>query len=113
MTPASSTAWPTHSTIRAHGVAVDLAALHPQRALVDLGVEEVGAAAVGAQDEARAAAVQLARGDDDGAGAVAEEHGGGAVLVVGQAAQRLGAEDEHDAGAAGLDAPPRPGRARR
>src|SRR5919109_569837 len=36
----------------ADGVAVDLAALHAQHALVALGVEEVGLLAVGAQDEA-------------------------------------------------------------
>ena len=42
-------------------------------------------------------------GDDHRAGAVAEEHGGPAVVVVGEARQRLGAADEHDARSAGLD----------
>ncbi len=86
------------------GVAVDLAALHAQGALVDLGVEQVGLGAVGVQLEAgAAAALVVAGGHDDGAGAVAEEHGGAAVAVVGQARQRLGAADQHDARAAALD----------
>ena len=42
-------------------------------------------------------------GDDDRAGAVAEEDRGPAVVVVREARQRLGAADEHDARASGLD----------
>src|SRR5919201_937076 len=64
------------------GVAVDLAALHAQLALVDLGVEEVGVRAVGVQLEAAAAEIELPARNDDGAGAVAEQDGGPAVLVV-------------------------------
>src|SRR5918998_6368151 len=46
------------------GVAVDLLALHPQQALVVGRVEQVAVDAVGAQHERRAAAIQLAAGDD-------------------------------------------------
>src|SRR3954447_16000492 len=84
-------------------VAVDLTALHAQLRVGALGVEHVGLRGVRAEDEAAAADLQLAAGDDHCAGAVAEEHRGAAVVVVGDARQRLGAADEHDARAAGLD----------
>ena len=86
-----------------HGVAVDVGALHAQHALVALGVEQVGLRAVGAEHEAADAELELAARDDHGAGAVAEEHGRRAVVVVGDAAERLGAAHEHDRRAAGLD----------
>ena len=86
-----------------HGVAVDVGALHAQLALVALGVEQVGLRAVGAEHEAADAELELAAGDDHGAGAVAEEHGRRAVVVVDDAAERLGAAHEHDRRAAGLD----------
>ena len=50
-----------------------------------------------------AAALVVAAGDDHGAGAVAEQDRGPAVVVVGEARQRLGAAHEHDARAAALD----------
>src|SRR5512133_3959788 len=85
-----------------HGVTVDVRALHAQDALVALGVEQVGLRAVGAEHEAADAELELAAGDDDGAGAVAEEHGRRAIVVVDDAAEGLGAAHEHDRGAAGL-----------
>src|SRR3954468_2906399 len=84
-------------------VAVDLAALHAQHGVRPLGVEHVGLGGVGAEDEAAAADLELAARDDHRAGAVAEEHRRPAVVVVGDARERLGAADEHDARAAGLD----------
>ena len=67
-------------------MAVDLGALHAQHALVALGVEQVGLRRRRRQVEAAAADVEFAAGDDDGARAVAEEHRGAAVGVVGDAA---------------------------
>ena len=86
-----------------HGVAVDVGALHAQHALVALGVEQIGLRAVGAQHEAADAELELAARHDHGAGAVAEEHGRRAVVMVGDAAERLGAAHEHDRRATGLD----------
>ena len=86
-----------------HGVAVDVGALHAQHALVALGVEQVGLCAVGAEHEAADAELELAARDDHGAGAVAEEHGRRAIVMVDDAAERLGAAHEHDRRAAGLD----------
>src|SRR5215207_10109342 len=86
----------------AHGVAVDLLALHAQHAGLGVGVQQVGLLAVGAQDEAGEAEVEVAAGDDHGADAVAEEHGGGAVGVVDDAREGLGGADQHDARAAAL-----------
>src|SRR5512133_683742 len=86
-----------------HGVAVDVGALHAQDALVALGVEQVGLRSVGTEHEAADAELELAAGDDRGAGAVAEEHGRRAIVVVDDAAEGLGAAHEHDRGAPGLD----------
>src|SRR6185295_9533372 len=71
----------------AHGVAVDVGPLHAQDALVALGVEQVGLRAVCAEDEAADAQLELAARDDHGAGAVAEEHGRRAVVVVDDATE--------------------------
>ena len=95
------------------GVAVDLGALHAQHALVALGVEQVGLRAVGAEHEAADAELELAARDDHGAGAVAEQHGRRAVVVVGDATERLGAAHEHDRRAAATRRARRPGRGRR
>src|SRR5215210_249806 len=84
-------------------VAVDLAALHAEHRLDALGVEHVRLGGVGAEDEAAAAELELAAGHHDGAGAVAEQRRGAAVVVVGDARQRLGAAHERDAGTAALD----------
>ena len=103
VSPARSIASARRGDHARDGVAVDLAALHAQHLLVALGVEHVRLRGVGAEDEAAAADLELAARDDDRAGAVAEEHRGAAVVVVGDARQRLGAADEHDARAAALD----------
>src|SRR4051794_9078065 len=84
-------------------VAVDLATLHAQLRVLALGVEHVRLRGVGAEHEAAAADLEVAARDDHRAGAVAEQHGRAAVVVVGDARERLRAADEHDAGAAGLD----------
>ena len=85
-------------------------ALHAQHALVALGVEQVGLRAVGAEHEAADAELELAAGDDDRAGAVAEEHGRRAVVVVGDRDERLGAAHEHDATRGRTRRARRPGR---
>ena len=86
------------------GVAVDLAALHPQHALV--ACRRTAGRRARRRSAARTSRSRGSRSpaaDDDRAGAVAEEHRGAAVVVVGDAAQRLGAADDHELGAAGLD----------
>ncbi len=85
------------------GVAVDLAALHPQQPLLHVDVEQVGVAAVGAQLERRDPVLDLVRRDDDRAGSVGEEDRGAAVGVVGDAAQRFGAADDDEVRAVRLD----------
>src|SRR4051812_4952463 len=84
-------------------VAVDLAALPAERRGGGLGVEHVRLRGVRAEHEAAAPDLELAARDDHRAGAVAEQHGRAAVVVVGDARERLGAADEDDACAAGLD----------
>src|SRR4051794_16786093 len=84
-------------------VAVDLAALHAQLRVGALGVEHVRLRGVRAEDEAAAADLEVAAGDDHRARAVAEQHGRAAIVVVGDARERLGAANEDNARAAGLD----------
>src|SRR3954463_2195761 len=84
-------------------VAVDLAALHAELRVVALGVEHVRLRRLGAEYEPAAADLEVAARDDHCAGAVAEQHGGAAVVVVGDARERLGAADQDHARAPGLD----------
>ena len=87
-----------------HGVAVDLLAGHPQQRPLALGVQGVGERVVVAEDErADPAPAGRPRADQHRAGAVAEEHRGRAILVVGDPRERLGAADEDLLGAAALD----------
>src|SRR4051794_11098771 len=79
-----------------HRVAIDVGPLHAQDALVALCVEQVGLRPIGAEHEAADAELELAARDDRGAGAVAEEHGRRAIVVVDDAAERLGAADKDD-----------------
>src|SRR5918997_6291919 len=85
------------------GVAVDLLALHPQQPLLAPGVEQVAVLAVGGQHERRAAVREVAGLHDDGRGAVGEQDRGAAVVGIGDAAERLGPDDEGELRAPGLD----------
>ena len=82
----------------AHGVPVDLTALHAQQPLLGPRVQQVAVDAVAAQFEGGAAEVQLAARDDDGGRGVAEEDRGRAVLHVGDPRERLGPAHQHDVG---------------
>src|SRR3954454_11510969 len=84
-------------------VAVDLAALHAELRVGALGVEHVRLRGVRAEHEAAAPDLEVAAGDDHRARAVAEQHGRAAIVVVGDARERLGAANEDNARAAGLD----------
>ena len=86
------------------GVPVCLLAVHPHSALVVRDADAVGARAVGAQHRGPDAAGP-AGGHDRGAGAVAEQRRGAAVVVVDHAAHEIGADHEHGVGPAGLDLP--------
>ena len=86
------------------GVAVDLLTGHPQLALVALGVERVGERRRRSRRRTRRCrAPWHARADERGAGAVAEEDGRGAVLVVGDRARAPRRRRRARAGAAALD----------
>jgi hypothetical protein len=85
------------------GVAVDLAALHPQHPLVLVDVQEVRVRALAAQLEVADPAIELARPDDDRARTVGEEDRGAAVGVVGDPAERFGAAHDDELRAARLD----------
>ena len=78
------------------GTAEDLLAVHVERAPV-LALEQVPQRAVGVQVPAEQGARAVDRLDHDGAGAVADDDGDLAVVHVGDARERLGADQQHRA----------------
>ena len=69
---------------------------------VAVDLDQVGAGAVGAQDDRADAALQGAA-HQHRAGAVGEDGGGGAIVGVGQGHHQVGADHENVDGAAGFD----------
>ena len=78
----------------AHGAAEDLLALHVDEP-ADLGPQQAPERTVGVEIPGQQLAGTLDRFEHDSAGAVAEQHGGVAVVPVGDPRQRVGADQQH------------------